>query len=427
MESPFTIFGLAPDCSLDDLRMSYRALVLRNHPDRFHHLGPEVVHRQTEVTATLNSAYEEASAALGSESDLLSTLFGASEFTFTLVKPTPYRIHEPVHRDHINESYRHLLGDLSAIEFPMSNVGQNAFAINNVGLAVHLYERALSRLLNDFPKYRDLEGIIHKYLGNLAHLLMRVGLYSAAFKAFLKTLELNVRAYYSGRSAFDMVAEAIHMARTTPVAVDIWHSALLTQFQIIHDSLNWNMARSLTASKMYGKLLSSFESGHLVGVIGCEGGLLIPDSMPENERAAIFTGQIVRRGPKYLRWRQRFQKYLFNAMIKDSLHNGQCASLETLQRLYPRACQYLSVDADRLYEFYDYARHLKQSAFEELIIFREQMTEYLRLSDTPPYQICDVSLDYDPIEAEMIWSRHFPATALNDSAVYHKLPRRTCS
>ncbi len=53
----FALFGLKQDCSEQDIKTAYKKIVIRFHPDRMHHLGPDMVKKAEEKMKQINQAY----------------------------------------------------------------------------------------------------------------------------------------------------------------------------------------------------------------------------------------------------------------------------------------------------------------------------------------------------------------------------------
>ncbi len=63
LPSPYEILGLAPGASAADVSHAFMRLAKRCHPDKFHHLGPEAMHRAEARFKELLAAYEKLSRA----------------------------------------------------------------------------------------------------------------------------------------------------------------------------------------------------------------------------------------------------------------------------------------------------------------------------------------------------------------------------
>ncbi len=57
--SPHDILGLAPGAGAAEITHAFHRLAARCHPDKFHHLGPEAMHRAEERFKELLAAYEK--------------------------------------------------------------------------------------------------------------------------------------------------------------------------------------------------------------------------------------------------------------------------------------------------------------------------------------------------------------------------------
>lgn len=56
LEDAYTVLGVSPDASDDDVRKAYKKMVLQHHPDRVSHLGEEVKNAATKKMQEINKA-----------------------------------------------------------------------------------------------------------------------------------------------------------------------------------------------------------------------------------------------------------------------------------------------------------------------------------------------------------------------------------
>ena len=56
LEDAYTVLGVSPDASDDEVRKAYKKMVLQHHPDRVSHLGEEVKNAATKKMQEINKA-----------------------------------------------------------------------------------------------------------------------------------------------------------------------------------------------------------------------------------------------------------------------------------------------------------------------------------------------------------------------------------
>ena len=56
LEDAYTVLGVSPDASDDDVRKAYKKMVLQHHTDRVSHLGEEVKNAATKKMQEINKA-----------------------------------------------------------------------------------------------------------------------------------------------------------------------------------------------------------------------------------------------------------------------------------------------------------------------------------------------------------------------------------
>ncbi len=64
-QDPYTILGIAPDASTDEVKAAYRKLAARYHPDKVMHLGEEFQKLAERRFKEIQSAYQQIMAARG--------------------------------------------------------------------------------------------------------------------------------------------------------------------------------------------------------------------------------------------------------------------------------------------------------------------------------------------------------------------------
>lgn len=256
------LFGLYSPCSQEELRMIWRKLALKNHPDRFSNCSSTVVDEQTTEMARINEAYKLLLEIFftNNTSDFFEDVFSFYDyfsgyedfFSIHAVKiVNGNRVKR--HPDHKSGVYNELWNELTYMK-------------NREGLKLRCWEKAIFQLLPDLKRYPDIDGIIHNYIRDCSGLLMRLGLFEKAFELVALVAELGCQSYYEFYPASQVAYKSIAKSSKYDKSIPAWENAILGKLIFEDIRVHWAMLFAYYSHGQYASAIENVEKGFIIPI-----------------------------------------------------------------------------------------------------------------------------------------------------------------